>query len=222
MTAPRIAMGGMVYHVLNRSNGGHPLFTADGDYKAFERVLIQAHEQVAMRTLAYCVMPNHWHFVLWPREDGDLSRFMGWLTLTHTQRWHAHRRTAGSGHVYQGRFKAFPVQTDAYFLTVCRYVERNPLRAKLVKKAELWRWSSLWSRLNNTDGATDMLHDWPVPIPNGWREWVNEPQTAAELEALRISVNRGRPFGNDEWVGTTARTLSLEGTLRRRGRPPKQ
>ena len=85
-----------------------------------------------MRLLAYCLMPNHFHVLLWPREDGDLSRFMSWLTMTHTQRWHAHHRTAGTGHLYQGRFKSFSVQSAEHFLTVCRYVERNALRANLV------------------------------------------------------------------------------------------
>src|SRR5580658_3294321 len=97
-------------------------------------------------------MPNHWHLVLKPHEDRELSLFVGWLTLTHTQRWHAHRRDAGSGHVYQGRFKSFPVQADRHFLTVARYVERNPLRANLVASAADWRWSSLWVRAR---GAAD-------------------------------------------------------------------
>src|SRR6266850_1096513 len=97
-----------------------------------------------MRVLAYCVMPNHWHLVLWPRADGDFSHYVGWLTLTHTQRWHAYQHTVGTGHLYQGRFKSFPVQTDEHVLTVCRYVERNPVRAGLVPQAEHWRWGSLW------------------------------------------------------------------------------
>lgn len=131
-----MAPGGLVYHVLNRANGRLPIFEKNEDYEAFERVLAQAVQRVDIRLLAYCVMPNHWHLVLWPRVDGDLSRFVGWLTLTHTQRWHAHRHTTGSGHLYQGRFKSFPVQTDEHFLAVCRYVERNPLRAGLVSRAE--------------------------------------------------------------------------------------
>jgi hypothetical protein len=88
-----------------------------------------------MRLLAYCLMPNHFHLLVWPRADGDLSQFLRWLTVTHTQRWHAHHRTAGTGHLYQGRFKSFPVQSDEHFLTVCRYVERNALRANLVGRA---------------------------------------------------------------------------------------
>src|SRR5688572_23335174 len=113
----RAAVGDVIYHVLNRANGRLPLFETPADYEAFEKVLAEAHVRFPMRTLAYCLMPNHWHLVLWPRRDGDLSRFMGWLTLTHTQRWHAHRGSAGAGHLYQGRFKSFPVQADEHFLT---------------------------------------------------------------------------------------------------------
>ena len=97
----------------------------DGDYEAFEKALAQAVERTGTRLLAYCLMPNHWHLVVWPQQDGELSRFVGWLTLTHTQRWHAHRRSTGSGHVYQGYFKSFPIQEDEHFYAVTRYVERD-------------------------------------------------------------------------------------------------
>jgi putative transposase len=99
-------------------------------------------------------MPNHWHLLLWPRRDGELSEILRWITVTHTQRWHAHHRTAGTGPVYQGRFKSFPVQTDAHFLTVARYVERNALRAKLVPRAEDWQWSSIWRQGKKRGQAT--------------------------------------------------------------------
>ena len=125
----RIAEPGLVYHALNRGNGRRTLFFKDEDYRAFERVLHEAHARTPVRLLAYCLMPNHWHFVLWPERPRELSRFLGWLTLTHAQRWHAHYHNAGSGHLYQGRFKSFPIQEDDHLLTVCRYVERNALRA---------------------------------------------------------------------------------------------
>jgi len=146
---------------------------------------------------------------------------MGWLTLTHAQRWHAYRRTAGSGHLYQGRFKSFVVQTDDHLLTVLRYVERNPLRANLVQSVEQWRWGSLWLRGRGAPRYTKLLSEWPVPRPMNWIELVNRPQTDRELAALRQSVNRGRPFGDRGWVERTARSLGLESTLRRPGRPLK-
>src|SRR3989344_1043301 len=140
--ASRVDIGGLVYHVINRANARAQIFRTDKDYRLFESALEEAKDLTDMRILVYCLMPNHWHLVLYPRQDGDLQRFMTWLTMTHTRRWHVAHRTIGSGHLYQGRYKSFLVQTNEYFLQLCRYVERNPLRAKLVTKAEQWRWSS--------------------------------------------------------------------------------
>lgn len=216
---PRLATGGLAYHVLNRRVGRLPLFEKPADYSAFEKILQAAYDRTRIRIAAYCLMPNHWHLLVWPRADGELSEALRWITVTHTQRWHAHRKTAGTGPVYQGRFKSFPVQTDEHFLTVARYVERNALRAKLVNRAEAWRWSSLWWRGQGDSTQTAWLGAWPVDRPRNWVERVNRPETAAELEALRTSAQRGRPFGGGPWIARTAKRLGLESTLRERGRP---
>ncbi|MCH7729695.1 MAG: transposase [Planctomycetes bacterium] len=218
----RAAEGGLIYHVLNRANARMPLFEKEGDYEAFQRVLEQAVERTGTRLLAYCVLRNHWHLVVWPREDGELSKFTGWLTLTHTQRWHAHRRSTGSGHVYQGRFKSFPVQDDGHFYTLCRYVERNALRANVVERAEDWRWGSLNRWKHGTAKEKSLLSSWPLPRRPGWIDHVNAPQTEAELSALRRCVKRGNPFGETTWCDQTVRRLGLESTLRPQGRPRKQ
>ena len=135
----RFAGGGYAYHVLNRAVARDRIFAKSRDYEAFEEVLVEAKERISMRVLAWCVMPTHWHLALWPHEDGDLSEFMRWMTVTHTQRWHAAHRTAGTGPLYQGRFKSFPIEEDDHLWTVLRYVERNALRANLVQRAEEWR-----------------------------------------------------------------------------------
>ena len=120
----RVSAGGYAYHCLDRGNGRATVFRKDGDYEAFERILTETQAHVpGMRLLAYCLMPNHWHLVLWPRRDGELSDFLHWLTLTHTQRWHAHYHDVGGGHLYQGRFKSFPIQEDEHYLAVCRYAD---------------------------------------------------------------------------------------------------
>ena len=141
--ALRVVAGGFAYHVLNRANAQMRIFDKPKDYKAFEKILGQAVQGVKMRLLAYSILPNHWHLVVWPREDGDLSTFVGWLELTHTQRWHAHRHSVGSGHVYQGRYKSFLVESDEYLWTVCRYVQAQCLACRVVRAQEYWQWSSL-------------------------------------------------------------------------------
>ena len=219
--APRISPGGLAYHVLNRGTGRMRIFDDAGDYEAFERVLSAARERAGMRVCTYTLMPNHWHMVLWPRRDGDLSRFIGWLTMTHTQRWHAHRHTVGTGHVYQGRFKSFPIETDAHFLRVCRYVERNPLRAGLVNPAEQWRWGGLWVRRNRGRRAAELLDVWPVERPRNWLAHVNAAERAEELDALRLCVRRSRPYGREHWVRRAAVRLGLGASLRSPGRPKK-
>ena len=160
-------------------------------------------------------MPNHFHLVAWPREDGDLSRWMQWLLTAHVRRYHRHYH--GSGHVWQGRFKAFPIQADEHLLTVLRYAERNPLRANLARKAERWPWSSIGSPPRGVEKP--QLDTGPVPRGGEWLEWVNQPQTEAELAALRQSISRGAPFGSETWARRTAKRLGLESTLRPRGRP---
>ena len=171
------------------------------------------------RLLAYCVLRTHWHLVVWPREDGELSRFTGWLTLTHTQRWHAPRHSTGTGHVYQGRFKSFPVQEDEHFYAVCRYVERNALRANLVTRAEDWRWNSLYRWKSGKEKS--LLSAWPLPRRPAWLDHVNAPQTEAELGAIRRSVQRGCPYGDEMWSDKMVHQLGLESTLRPQGRPKK-
>jgi len=203
---PRLSTGGVAYHVLNRRVGRLPLFEKPSDYSAFENVLYEAHKRTGSRIAAYCLMPNHWHLLLWPRNDGELSEVMHWVTMTHTQRWHAHRRSSGTGPVYQGRFKSFPVQTDEHFITVARYVERNALRAKLVDRAEEWQWSSLWRILQEDADVSGFLSEWPMARPQCWIEFVNEAEKPEELEDLRSSARRGRPFGSEPWVSQSRET----------------
>jgi len=232
--SPRPASGGIVTHVLNRSNARRPLFERDGDYELFEHTLEQAHARKPVRILSYCLMPNHWHLVLWPRGDGDLPGFMRRLTVTHTQRWHAAHGTAESGHVYQGRYRMFPVQAPritaaerrrgvlkkgSSLWTVVRYVERNALRAGLVARAEQWRWGSLWRRTEGNADQRALLSDLPGGCPADWLERVNRRQTAEEERAVACCIARSRAFGTRASVAATAARLGLQSILCPRARP---
>jgi putative transposase len=195
---PRGETGDTPYHVVNLAVRRDALFHNSSDYLAFENVLREALQRVPLRLLAYCAMPNHWHLVVWPGESRQLSIFMHWLTGTHARRWHACNGTTGTGPLYQDRFKAVPIESERQFLWACRYVERNPLRAGLVAAAQDWRWSSLWHRSNGHSAS--LLSKWPCEIPAHWLEFVNQPETAEELESFRRGGNnrrRGRPRKSD-------------------------
>lgn len=192
----------------------------------------------AVELLAYCVMGNHWHLVLWTSEDGALSPFMKWLTLTHTQRYRVAHRNVGDGPLYQGRFKSFVIDTDRHFLTVCRYVERNAVRASLVPRAEQWRWSSLWRwrrgvRETIGGGPPLVLSPWPLPRavaavsdgsrrPKQWLRTVNTPLSEDELNALRTATQRCGPYGRNAWVKKMIAIHGLESTQRSPGRPRRE
>ncbi len=186
----RASIGGICYHVLNRGNARQDVFHEDDDYQRFIELLQEACACVPMRVLAWCLMSNHFHLVVWPHADGELSRWMRWLLTSHVRRYHS--RYHSIGHVWQGRFKAFPIQRDQHLLTVIRYVERNPLRAGLVGRAEQWPWSSLAGLGQSM--IQSLLHRGPLRRPDDWLNRVNEPQDEAELAALRTSVERGAPI----------------------------
>jgi putative transposase len=206
---PRGTLDGHVFHVLNRGNGRSRVFRKDGDYAAFLNLLSEAKGRVPISLFSFCMMPNHFHAVLQPRQPHQLSAFMQWWLTSHVRRYHRHYKS--SGHVWQGRFKSFPIQQDEHFLTVMRYVLLNPVRAGLVARAGDWPWSSVHYPV--------LLDASPVPAPRGWDNMLALPITEAELDGLRTSVTRQAPFGDPQWQHRVAKSAGLESTLRPRGRP---
>jgi putative transposase len=212
----RASVGGYCYHIINRGNAQTEVFHTEGDYDAFLKLMHEASQRISMRILAYCLMPNHFHLALWPYHDGDLSRWMQWLLTAHVRRYHTYHES--SGHVWQGRFKAFPIEQDDHLLAVLRYIEQNPVRGSLVVRAEEWRWSSAYA--GNRQSAPS-LDAGPVPRPTRWLDWVNETIVETDMQRIRQSVNRGAPFGSTAWTVVTAACLGLEASLRPIGRPQK-
>jgi putative transposase len=222
---PRVARnapGGIIYHCLNRGNARQPIFHKHGDARAFLQLIREAKQRVpSVRVLGFCLMSNHWHLPLWPQADRDLSAFMAWLSNAHVRRYRQHYHNNGHGHLYQGRFKSFPVEPDERdFFLMMRYVEANALRAGLVARAEQWQWSSLYHCLRGD--PMGLLDPWPFERPADWVEIVNQPIHEEELARLRTSSVRGSPLGAGEWVIRIAEELGLRHTLRTRGRPRKK
>jgi putative transposase len=213
----RSLVAGGCYHVISRGNNRARLFDEPGDYDAFVGLMNESQQRVRLSLFAACVMPNHVHLVVAQERASDISRWMHWLLTTHSHRHHQGRETCGR--VWQGRFKAFPIQQDGHLLTVMRYVERNALRAGLVERAEAWSWGSLAWRRRGAWRA--LLTCPPLALPANWLAWVNAPQTREELAALRACVNHQRPYGNELWSSSERQRWAPQVAKRRRGRPGK-
>jgi len=201
----RASKGGICYHVVNRGNAQATVFHESTDYKSFISLIGRACERIPMRILSYCLMPNHFHLVIRPYDDDDMSRWMQWLLTSHVRRYHHLRGT--SGRIWQGRYKAFPIQEDSHLLTVLRYVERNPVRANLVRSAIDWKWSSVLR--SGTGRPSAILSQPPIPIPANWLAWVDQPISEGELNAVRRCGRRQAPYGSRSWTEETAKSMGL-------------
>lgn len=216
---PRACPGGYIYHVWNRGAGRLRLFKKDGDFAAFNRTLVEAHAKHPIRIIDWCLMPDHWHFVVYPESDGQVTAFFRWLTHAHAMRAITHRRVLGLGPLYQGRFRSLPVERGEWLERVLRHVLRNPVRADLVPNPLHWPWTGSHARRFGDDALRGVLAPWPMRMPTDWSAWVHAPQPDAELQTLREHIRRNRPYGSPMWVRNTAEQLGLLWTLRPRGRP---
>lgn len=213
----RAGTGRLVLHVLNRAVQDLTVFENTADYETFIRILNETAARVPMRLLAYALMPNHWHLVLWPPSDECLSPFMKWLTATHAQQWRSSHGTLGRGAVYQGRFKAIAVQHDRHLLRLCRYVERNAVRARVVARAEDWPWSSASPEAGGA--GRPALAPWPIARPLDWHDQLNLPEPADVLSDIRRAIRVGRHYGTPSWRIEAAASLRWRSGLRRPGKP---
>jgi len=224
---PRTIDEGLVYHALNRGNNRADVFQDDADRLAFLQALAKTKERYPFRLLGYCLMTNHFHLLLQPESGQSISRILQSLTVAHTWRYHKRHRT--SGHVWQGRFKSPVVQDDAHLLVVLRYIEANPLRAKMVADPDVYRWSSFPAHgLGRDDPLVNAFPEWEglgrteAERRRRWRARVCAAQNEAELMTVRGSLRSGRPFATSEWTGQMAERLNIELIPRPRGRPRKE
>ena len=202
---PRGQQGGYAYHVINRGNGRIAVFHKPQDYDAFLSLLAEAKKRQRIKLFGFCLMPNHFYLVVEPAHQTALSQFMQWLLTSHVRRYHKHYGT--SGHIWQGRFKSFPVQRDEHLITVLRYVLQNPVRAGLSSTAQEWLWSSL---------QRPQLVD---PCPVGDQAQTAEPIKEDQLVTVRECLNRQRSFEKKDWQAEVAAMFGLASTSRPRGRP---
>lgn len=217
---PRIARGesvGGIYHVINRGNMRMQVFDDAEDYDYFLKLLHGGLKREAVELHAYCLMPNHFHLLLVPQKEESLSHLMQWVMTSHVRYYHKKNKT--SGHIWQGRYKSFIVQKESYYLSLLRYIEANPLRARLVDNAQEWLYSSLRERMTH---QRELLSAPLAELSTDWALHVNTPIAHKDLETIRNSVNRQSPLGESVWQEKTAIHYGLSSTLNPRGRPKKE
>ena len=213
----RVSPTGYVQHVLNRGDHRETLFHKPADFCAFLGVVAETASRIPMRILAYCVMRNHFHLVLWPHDGADLPRFMHLLMSIHIGRYLRHYPPISPGHLYQARYTNSLVETGRSVVAVARYVEANALTAGIVRRAEEYPWSS--ASPHASDPERPDISEWPVRRPTNWSEWLNSRTPAEERRRIQRSASRGAPFGGPDWTRRVVAAFDLEHTLRRRGRP---
>ena len=214
----RAAKGGVIYHIFNRGYGHNVVFRKRKDYRMFVDILIAGQKRASVEVFGFCLMSTHWHLVVRPRGAGDLSAYISWITNTQVKRYRVQHPRA-KGRLYQGRYKSFPVEGGRHFINLLRYIESNPERLKVEKKAHHRPWSSLGC---DKKVASALLDSWPVDRPKHWRKVVSKPLSRADRDVVVASLKRSRPLGEDLWVRMTAKKTGKEQTLHPIGRPPKQ
>ena len=229
----RQSLGGMIFHGLNRGNARDRVFADDTDYVAFEKVLAETQAKVFVRVLSDCLMPNHWHLVLWPLQDGDLGCCMQKLTTTRGRGWHLHHHSVGTGHLHQGTYKTVPTEEDDHLHTDSRDVERNAVRPTMVERADDWTGNSLWRWRHPTEHQEKPIFRlWPIPRPHDWVTRVNQaltkkigkPRKPLSSEAAPSVQSHGKrqppnnsasnphfaPEAAGKWRSTTANPMLLD------------
>jgi putative transposase len=216
---PRIARGladNQIYHIINRGNRKESVFHDSYDYEKFLKLLEEAKEKYSIKIYAYCLMSNHFHLVVFTPLAQSLSQAMQWIGTSYVRYYN--KRYKISGHLWQGRYKSFIVQEDNYLLMLLKYVEANPLRAKIVKDAIDYKYSSTYNRINDTK---DIIDNPPINLPKNWNEFINEKESQVNLDIIRNSINRQAPLGAKNWQEKIVKEYGLESTINPRGRPKK-
>ena len=163
---------GFAYHTYNRVGWRHEIFSDSLDYICFLKCLSKAKEEIPINVCSVCIMPNHWHLALYPKEDELIQKFMHRLTSLHVKKWQKRWNCIGTGPLYQGRYKLKIVKDISYYLNLIRYIERNPVRANLVSNCTDWPWSSATIREQKNNIFYYLIDQGPIKLPDNWNKFL--------------------------------------------------
>lgn len=224
---PRVVIAHTPHHIVQRGHSRQEIFSGPEDYQAYLSDLKEKCGELNVRVYAYCLMTNHVHLLLMPSHDtSGLAKVMQEIARRATRRWN--QRWNRSGTLWESRYKSSVVQTDTYLLACCRYIELNPVRARMVGLPTEYRWSSYQTRMGLVEDGMLELH--PVYQALGdseqerrtfYRRYVESAVPMEEIERIRQATHSGNPLASDEYCASLESDLHRQVISRKRGRPAK-
>jgi putative transposase len=211
----RVVAPGMPHHVIQRGNRRQPTFFRHEDYGVYVDLMAQWCRKLHVEIWAYCLMQNHVHLVAVPDSEDGLAKAVGEAHRRYTR--HVNFREGWRGHLWQGRFKSYPMD-ESYLLSAVRYIELNPVRAKLVREPAAYPWSSAAAHVEGREDRLVVASPLPQMVGD-WREFLSIGIGADDAEILRLHERTGRPLGSPDFI--TRLESELARVLHRRKPGPK-
>jgi REP-associated tyrosine transposase len=218
--AARVVVPDHAYHVTQRGNGRQPIFLSDDDRRRYLAWIQHYSSQYQLSLLAYCLMDNHVHFIALPKNREALAKTFSIAHMRYAQYFNTRRH--GSGHLWQGRFYSCLLD-DSYLMAAMRYVERNPVRAKLVKQPWHWPWSSAATHVGHTAGRINLqaLNSVTELSAEAWKQFIDTGDGEEDIRTIRQHTMTGRPLGPLAFVTKLSETIGRRLQALPRGRPKK-
>lgn len=207
------------HHITQRGNNRADVFLDEEDKATYLSVLKNYCEKLSVEIWAYCLMTNHVHIMAVPTDEGSLSRCIGRTNLLYTQ--HINRKYKRSGRLWQNRFFSTVVETESYLWAVARYIEQNPVKAKLVNRPEDYRWSSCRGNISGKGDGLVTSEGWLGEKERGAYKIFLMQQDPATDQKIRVSTSTGRPMGSEGFIADLERKLSRKLLPGKAGRPRK-
>jgi putative transposase len=214
----RVVVPGMPHHITQRGNRRETVFFSDADRRRFLGLLSEYADRGGLELLAYCLMDNHLHLVAVPETEASLAVVLKPVNLLYAR--YLNQRKGWCGRLWQERYYSCPMDRNRT-LIAARYVEQNPVRAGLAKRAEEYAWSSAAGHTGKrVDPLLSDQHGWLTGIGD-WTEWLRGTDDESDLAELRLRTTTGRPFGSAEFISKLAAQTGRALAPRPRGRPKR-
>lgn len=218
----RVVAQGYPHHITQRGNYRQKIFSSDTDREKYLSLTDTESKRYGLKILAYCLMPNHVHFIAVPENDDSMGKVFKYANMKYSQAYN--KKIGTGGHLFQGRFFS-SVMDERYVIACARYIERNPVRAKMVKTPCDWKWSSAKAHCGIDERDTfgvRALFDYADYPQKNWKKFIEEPDDAEEIKRIRSQTRRGRPLGENQFIRKLEKKLNRFLALKPRGRPKKQ